>query len=89
METVTLLLAIVIFLCSCVYGVLTYHVWKSKSLELKRLQKLLILDGWWIFNSAYVSADNKHLIVKGRILFLIVLISGITLMVLASSSNKI
>lgn len=84
-----IILALTIFICSCAYGLLTYRVWQTKSDELKRFQKLLILDGWWIFNSSYVSDDNKHLIVKGRVLFTIVLISGITLMVVASSNTQI
>jgi hypothetical protein len=64
-------------------------VWQTKSDDLRRFQKILILDGWWIFNSAYVSDNNKHLITKGRILFSIVLISGISLMVVVTSSAKI
>lgn len=89
MEVIVTILALTIFICSCAYGLLTYRVWQTKSHDLKRLQKLLILDGWWIFNSSYVSDENKNLIVKGRILFSIVLISVITLMVVVSSSNKI
>lgn len=89
MDLITNLLALTIFICACIYGYLTYQIWQSKSHDLNRLQKLLILDGWWIFNSSYVSDENKHLIAKGRILFSIALISGITLMVVASSSTKI
>ena len=89
MDLIANFLALIIFIFACIYGYLTYIIWQSKSHDLNRLQKLLILDGWWIFNSSYVSDEYKHLVVKGRLLFSIVLISAITLMVVASSSTKI
>ncbi len=89
MEMIVNLLASIIFICACFYGYLTYQVWRSKDHELKRFQKSLILDGWWIFNPSYVKAENKHLITKGRALFSVMLISGIAIMVIASSSTKI
>ena len=89
MELIVNLLALTIFICACIYGYLTYQVWQSKEHNLNRLQKLLILDGWWIFNTSYVNTENKHLITKGRVLFAVMLISGVTIMVIASSSTKI
>ena len=89
MELIANILLIVLFICTGIYGYLTYQVWQLKKHDLKRFQKLVILDGWWIFNSKYINDNDKHLIFKGRLIFIITLITGIIFMVIASSSTKI
>lgn len=83
METIQLLLILVILICTILYIFLSYQAWKSKNKNLRRHQKILMLDGWWIFNRDYLEEGNNSLLVKGRTVFILILISGITLLVIS------
>ena len=89
MESHVNLLFISIFICACIYYFLTFQAWQSKKANLNRFQKLLVLNGWWVFNSAYLNNGSENLIKKGRVIFYIMFTLIITTMVITSSSNRI